>query len=113
MSEGQAPEAIDSFEEDLPRQDREDVTVHAAMMGTDAEAFLASHTGKYLASESQRIVDDCATKLLEVDPENVSEIRRLQFEAAVAVRALQWVTDLVAIGRDALQLLQEESQRNE
>ncbi len=84
--------------------------VAAAMMGQDAEDFVKSNIGGYLVGCAEQEKEEALVALARVLPWRRRKIQELQNRVWRADSFLQWISELILTGRQAIDTLDE---RNE
>lgn len=77
-------------------------------LGIDAEAFVLSPLGKYLAARSESERSQAMERLKDVAPDDDQMIRALQFRIRVAEAIPKWLAECIQAGHNAEFLLREE-----
>ena len=72
-----------------------------AILGKDAEAFLASDIGRYLIGRAKQDENEALAGLLDVKATNTEEIQNLQAKAWRARSFKGWLIGLIEAGRTA------------
>jgi uncharacterized FAD-dependent dehydrogenase len=75
-------------------------------LGMDAEAFMRSNVGRYLAQRAAEEIEVARTSLETVDPEDAKAVRDLQFVIAVARATTSWMKEAIDDGRNAAEQLE-------
>lgn len=78
-----------------------------AVLGDDAMEFLNSELGQYVRGCAKQDQEDAKSQLLKVDPENTSEIRKLQMKAKVAGSLIGYLAEIVQRGSAAADQLEQ------
>lgn len=78
-----------------------------AMIGKDAEEFLASDIGRYVLGRAEQEESDAVEMLARVSPWRRSRITQLQNEIWRARAFKGWLAELVITGHQALSQLEE------
>lgn len=76
-------------------------------LGIEAEAFLKSPVGKYVKSRAMEEIDEAFDEFKDVDPNDPEAVRKIQFKALVAGKAVTWLVDLVDAGEQAGRVLKD------
>jgi hypothetical protein len=71
------------------------------LLGLDAEAFMQTRLGGYLAERVEAMEAAAKDHLAEVDPEDTKAIRALQNDIKVASLFKQWICDAFNEGQHA------------
>jgi len=79
------------------------------LLGDDADNFFHSDLGRYVIGRAQQEVDEAMAKLKAVDPDNASQIRALQHIIRVAESVPLWFNEVLVSGRQALEVMQEDT----
>ena len=88
--------------------DPDDPVVRSATLGRVVEDFMDGPIGTLLEEKAKAEELDAVTKLITVDPEDPKEIRRLQNQALVAGKILEWLAETVQQGHMALDKLKDD-----
>lgn len=88
--------------------DPDDPVVRSATLGKVVEDFMDGPIGKLIVDRAKEEELDAVTKLVKVDAEDPKEIRRLQNQALVAGKILEWLAEAVQSGHMALEKLKDE-----
>lgn len=78
-----------------------------AILGKDAQEFLDSDLGRYIAGRADQEAQEAAAKLKRIDPKDTEGIRALQNEIWRAEHLMIWLTELINGGNQAIQQLDE------
>jgi len=70
------------------------------------EDFWRSEIGQYALGRCEQIITDCKNKLVKVDPDDADAIRQLQFEIYKAGAVPGFFNELLAEGRQALNVIE-------
>lgn len=88
-----------------------DTLIAESELGEEARNFLASDLGKCLIGLAQQELMEAQEKLERVDPDNKSEINKLQMQAWRGRSFENWLKGLVADGENAIQVFQQHQQK--
>jgi hypothetical protein len=77
-------------------------------LGIDAQRFLETPLGVELVKRCTENHEAALTELLEADPENAVEIRRLQCDARLPLMLLEYLNDVIGSGLVAEDQIQQE-----
>ena len=87
----------------------ENPNFETAVFGREVEDFVDNdRIGQYLVKRAREDLEEAQVALLDVDPEDPSEIRRLQNKAAIALSVARWLREAVEQGRAAAEVIQQE-----
>jgi hypothetical protein len=79
-------------------------------LGAAAEAFLSSDLGRRVTELAGQEIDRCLSALKLVDPSNSDEIRKLQATIARNETLGAWLSEILHLGVEAKNMLNEEEQ---
>lgn len=79
-----------------------------AVLGRDAEEFLASELGKYLAGCAEQEEKDAFEALANVDPMEYKQIVMLQNRVWRARNFIGWLREVIVAGKQAKTVLESE-----
>lgn len=85
-----------------------DVMMAEAILGRDAEEFLASELGRYIIGRCEQEVDAAQDQLARVSPWRRNRIRELQNEVWRARSLKAWLVEMINAGRMAEQAMEDE-----
>jgi hypothetical protein len=83
-----------------------DVLVAEAILGRDAEEFLASELGQYILGRCDLEIAEAHAQLASVSPWRRNRIRQLQNEVWRAQSVRGWLVELVNAGKAAEDILE-------
>lgn len=75
-------------------------------LGIEAEAFLVSDIGRYLAQRAECERDEALADFRAVDPTDSEKVRQIQNRIWRAETFVGWLTEAINVGRYAAQELQ-------
>ena len=75
--------------------------IKAQNLGADFKAFKTSNVGAHLIKCAERDEIAALKILATASPEDTDLIRKLQFDAAVPARLLQWIEQVINAGESA------------
>ena len=81
-----------------------------AMLGRDAEDFIGSDVGRYLLGCAEQEKEEALAALSKVLPWRRKKIQELQNKIWRADSFLQWVSELIITGRQAIQTMDEKEE---
>lgn len=84
--------------------------VATAMMGQDAEDFVKSNIGRYLVGCAEQEKEEALVALSGVLPWRRRRIQELQNKIWRSDSFLQWISELILTGRQAIQTLDEKEE---
>lgn len=85
-----------------------DLLMAEAILGRDAEEFLASELGRYLTGRADQEIADAQQQLARVSPWRRRRIQQLQNEIWRAQSVKGWLAELVTNGLAAEAAIEEE-----
>lgn len=77
-----------------------------AMRGKDAEEFFKSEIGRYVLAQSKAESDEATEALKSIHPTDARGIAELQFKIHCAVKAVDWLENMITNGRQAMEHLE-------
>lgn len=80
---------------------REENLIRRAVLGREAQDFLASQVGRYVVGAAAQDQAEIERKLTKVSPWNRRRILRLQQEHRAVELAIGWITEMVQDGAHA------------
>lgn len=80
-----------------------------AVLGKDAEEFIASDLGRYLIGQADMEIEEAQEVLCKVSPWRTRRIRELQNQIWRAQSFKGWLLEMVTAGKAAVQVLEEHS----
>ena len=80
-----------------------------AVLGKDAEEFIASDLGRYLIGQADMEIEEAQEALCKVAPWRTRRIRDLQNQIWRAQSFKGWLLEMVTAGKAAVQVLEEHS----
>lgn len=75
----------------MPDEFLEDPYLSVVRIGADAEVFLGSSLGRYLQDRSNKEIREATVELIDADPEDVTENRKIRQRIFRAGDALEWL----------------------
>ena len=82
---------------------------HAAIvMGDDAEQFFKTDLGRYVLGVAEQEIHAELTNLMSIPPEQTDRIRQSQTRIERVRLAIQWLNEVIAIGRQEQERIQTE-----
>ncbi len=72
-----------------------------ADIGADFETFCKGNVGSYLIKKAEEDEINALRKIAKVNPEDKEEIYKLQMEAAVPKRVINWIAQIISEGKAA------------
>lgn len=84
-----------------------------AILGKDAEEFIASDLGRYVMGRAKQQADDATEALKEHDPFDSKGIAKLQLSIKQAEGFGDWIKELIVAGRvakDNLEIIRNEQE---
>jgi len=84
------------------------VLMAQVILGDEAEKFMKSDLGRYIKGRIDQDIQELKDKLVEIDPEDINNIRKIQNEIRLRNLVLNYFKELIIEGQQALQILQEE-----
>lgn len=92
---------------DMATNQDEDMMLQLAVLGVEAERFMASKLGRHLAAEADRDEQDALALLIDADPDDVKTNRDLRNRIHIVRMALNWIQATISVGQAAHIQLQE------
>lgn len=86
-----------------------DVLMAEAVLGRDAQDFIASDLGRYILGRCKQEKADALEQLARVSPWRRNRIRQLQNAVWRAEAVSGWLVELISAGRQAETVLEEEN----
>ena len=86
----------------------DEVALAEVELGMEAEQFLNSTIGQYVVGCAEKEREIVSELLLQANPDDAMEIRGLQFRAAVALKAVGWLTSVMQDGLIAAKMIENE-----
>jgi hypothetical protein len=86
-----------------------DLLIAEAVLGRDAQEFLATDLGRYLVGRAEQEKAEALAQLARVSPWRRNRIRQLQAEVWRAESVLSWLAELINSGRQAEHALEEQA----
>lgn len=77
-------------------------------LGIDAESFLKSAIGKYVATKAQHETDEATKDLIKARPDDANANTAIRNRIYVAREALNWIVQAAAEGRAAHDRIREQ-----
>lgn len=91
--------------------DSEDL--RAVRLGIDAEFFLKSPIGQYVATKAQHEIDEATKDLIKARPDDANANTSIRNRIYVAREALSWILQAAADGQAAhIRIREQEAQQN-
>lgn len=78
-----------------------DLLMAEAILGRDAQEFLATELGQYLLGRCSQEKADALSQLARVSPWRRNRIRQLQNEVWRAESVTSWLAELISSGKEA------------
>jgi len=79
----------------------DDVVREIADLGADFEEFKRGNMGSYLMQCAERDEITALRKLADVDSDDKDAVYKLQLEAKIPKRVVQWIEDIINKGKTA------------
>jgi hypothetical protein len=92
----------------MSMQDSTKDAFEVARFGIETERFLSSQIGRYLIGRAESERDKAINAFKEVDPANVSEVRKLQDAVNIPDRIMRWLSEAIENGRVAHDMIRVE-----
>jgi geranylgeranyl pyrophosphate synthase len=83
------------------------IMIRRAVFGKQVEAFLSSEIGKYLLARALEQKTEAQSLFLEINCEDVEKVRQLQNRITQANDVARWLSDAVADGLQALNIIED------
>lgn len=84
-----------------------DTLLAEAVLGKDAQEFLASELGRYLIGCAKEEIDEAQEALAAVSPWRRNRIRQLQNQVWRAKSVTKWLAEVINAGKTAEAVLQD------
>lgn len=84
----------------------EEILFAEAVLGKEAEEFLASQVGRYLVGRAEQEEREALNLLATVSPWRRNRIRQLQCDVAVARSIKGWLAEMITAGNAAMHQLE-------
>lgn len=87
-----------------------DELMASALIGDEAKKFLESDLGKVIIGIADQEVDLAKEKLLDVDPDDIKAVRKLQHQAEFGIAFKSWLYNLLNEGEQAMAAFKQQEQ---
>jgi hypothetical protein len=98
------------MDEEINQEEQIGLETERAMLGHEVDEFFHTPMGRYMRNRAQDEFELAAIQLARVSPADIAEVSRLQVRILATRLVINWLSDAITDGLQAVKLL--EARRN-